>query len=204
MKKLVFALVVLLTAFMSTNAQVGTKPAPEVDPNGPKIEFKKVLHNYGTIENGADGTCEFKFKNTGKKPLKISNCRASCGCTIPSWPREEIKPGKSSTIKVKYDTKRTGGIHKTITITSNAINEPRKVLTIKGQIKAPKNALTKQTAAQKAAAQKLAAEKKAQLEAQKAAAEKVAAEKAAAEAAEKARIEKSKRKRWYQFWKKKA
>lgn len=128
MKKLVLALVLASFAFLSTTAQ---------DKKGPKIEFKKDVHDYGTIENGADGTCEFQFKNTGSEDLLISNCRASCGCTVPAWPREAIKPGKSASIKVKYDTKRTGPINKTITISSNAVNSPNKVVRIKGAIKAP-------------------------------------------------------------------
>ncbi len=126
MKRILLAVIVCTFAFISTNAQ---------DKAGPKIEFKKEVHDYGTIENGADGTCEFKFKNTGNSDLKITNCRASCGCTVPSWPKEPIKPGKSASIKVKYDTKRTGGINKAITITSNAVNAPTKVVKIKGTIK---------------------------------------------------------------------
>ncbi len=128
MKKVLLTLLVGCLAFGVTTAQT-TK--------GPQIEFTKTEHDYGTIANGADGSCEFKFKNTGKEPLLISNCQASCGCTVPAWPREAIAPGKTETIKVVYDTKRTGGIYKTITVTSNAINEPSKTLTIKGTVNAP-------------------------------------------------------------------
>lgn len=128
MKKVILSVLIGCFAVLSVQAQKTT---------GPQIEFTKDVHDYGTIENGADGTCEFKFKNTGNEDLLISNCRASCGCTIPSWPKEAIAKGKTGIIQVKYDTKRTGGIHKTITITSNAVNTPSKVLTIKGQINPP-------------------------------------------------------------------
>ena len=107
----------------------------EVAQNGAKIEFEKEVHDYGTIENGANGQCTFDFKNTGSAPLIISNAKGSCGCTVPSWPKEPIAPGASATITVKYDTKRAGAINKSVTITSNAVNAPTKVIRIKGNVK---------------------------------------------------------------------
>jgi len=107
-----------------------------VAQDGAKITFTKEVHDYGTIENGANGQCTFEFKNTGNAPLIIANAVGSCGCTVPTWPKEPIAPGAKASITVKYDTKRTGSINKSITITSNATNEPTKVLNIKGEVKA--------------------------------------------------------------------
>lgn len=110
---------------------------------GAQVEFEKEVHDYGTMKQHGDGTCEFKFTNTGSEPLIISNAKGSCGCTVPSWPREPIKPGESEVIKVKYDTKRVGPINKSVTITSNAVNSPTKVIRIKGTIEAaPKESTT--------------------------------------------------------------
>lgn len=108
--------------------------AQEVSQDGAKIKFDKEVHDYGTIKNGADGTCTFDFTNTGNQPLIISNAKGSCGCTVPSWPKEPVNPGQTATITVKYDTKRTGAINKSVTITSNAVNEPTKVIRIKGNV----------------------------------------------------------------------
>lgn len=108
--------------------------AQEVSQDGAKIKFDKEVHDYGTIKNGADGTCTFDFTNTGNQPLIISNAKGSCGCTVPSWPKEPVTPGQTATITVKYDTKRTGAINKSVTITSNAVNEPTKVIRIKGNV----------------------------------------------------------------------
>ncbi len=69
--------------------------------------------------------------------MLISNSRGSCGCTVPEWPKEPIAPGATGTIKVKYDTMRTGAINKSVTISSNAVNEPEKVIYIKGSVLAP-------------------------------------------------------------------
>ncbi|MCX6275492.1 MAG: DUF1573 domain-containing protein, partial [Bacteroidetes bacterium] len=86
-----------------------------------------------------DGGCEFKFKNTGKEPLVISNAKGSCGCTVPTWPKEPIMKGQTGVIKVHYDTKRVGAFTKTVTIESNSKTNPR-VLTIKGIVEASPDA----------------------------------------------------------------
>ena len=112
---------------------LNTVAAQEVT-SGAKIEFSKEVHDYGNIKYGADGGCSFDFKNTGTAPLIISNAKGSCGCTVPDWPREPINPGKSGSIAVKYDTKRPGPINKSVTITSNASNEPTKIVRIKGTV----------------------------------------------------------------------
>lgn len=130
MKKVLFSLLVAFAAVTGTNAVM----AQEVQ-NGATIEFTKEVHDYGTIENGANGECTFEFKNTGNAPLIISNAKGSCGCTVPQWPKEPIAPGATAEIKVKYDTKRTGAINKSVTITSNAVNAPTKVIRIKGNVK---------------------------------------------------------------------
>ncbi len=134
MKKAVisFAMVSVIGVF-SLSAQATKEATPT---GGPEIKFEKTVHDFGTLKQHGDASTEFKFTNTGNEPLYISNAKGSCGCTVPSWPREPIKPGDSNVIKVKYDSKRVGPINKSVTITSNAVNEPTKVLRIKGLIKA--------------------------------------------------------------------
>jgi len=115
---------------------VAAKESPvEVNTtSGAKIEFAKDVHDYGNVKYGADGSCIFEFKNTGNAPLIISQAVGSCGCTVPEWPKEPINPGQKAQLKVKYDTNRPGPINKTVTITSNAVNEPSKVVSIKGTV----------------------------------------------------------------------
>jgi hypothetical protein len=132
MKKVILSLLLVFAATVATNSVV----AQEVG-DGAKIEFKNETHDYGTVKYDGNGQCSFSFKNTGNAPLIISNAKGSCGCTVPSWPREPIAPGASAEISVKYDTKRPGAINKSVTITSNAVNEPTKVIRIKGNV-APK------------------------------------------------------------------
>ncbi len=132
MKRVLFTMMLALVATVGLNKAV----AQEVT-NGPKIEFAKEVHDYGNIKNGANGTCTFVFTNNGTEPLIIQSAKGSCGCTVPEWPKEPIAPGAKGEITVKYDTKRTGAINKSVTIISNAVNEPTKVLKIKGNVAPP-------------------------------------------------------------------
>jgi hypothetical protein len=103
-----------------------------------KIEFKAKDNtiDYGTVTKEADsGLRTFEFKNTGNQPLMITNVQSTCGCTVPSFPKEPIMPGKTGKIDVKYNM-NPGPIRKTITVESNASNyEGGKVpLKIKGDV----------------------------------------------------------------------
>ncbi len=119
MKKLVIIALIGLVSF-AANAQA-------------KISFKAETVDYGVISKGSDGVRIFEFTNTGDVPLIISDVKSSCGCTVPKKPDGPILPGVSSSIEVKYDTKRVGPIRKTITVYSNA-DEPIKPLKIKGEV----------------------------------------------------------------------
>ena len=101
----------------------------------PVITFEKTEHDFGKINEG-DGrvSVDFVFKNEGMAPLVLSNVRASCGCTTPSWTKEPVEPGQSGTITVTYNPNgRPGRFQKTVTITSNASEATKKVY-IKGEV----------------------------------------------------------------------
>ena len=135
MKKLFILSIFALFASAFVHAQDVT--TVQDTNNGPKIQFVSLVHDYGTIEKGADGKCEFTFTNTGNEALILSNVRASCGCTTPSWTQKPVMPGQQGTIDVKYNTNNVGGFTKSITVTSNAVNNPRVQLKIKGNVKKP-------------------------------------------------------------------
>ncbi len=140
MKRALILISAIFIAIINVNGQKADTKIEE-NPNAPELTFEKIVHNYGTIYKGSDGVCEFHFTNTGKEPLIIDKPRSSCGCTVPTWPKQPILPGKGDMIKVTYDTKRMGRIHKTVSIKSNAKNNPV-VLTIKGNVVAkPKEEL---------------------------------------------------------------
>ncbi len=130
MKKLLFTLAIALTSTLGMQAQETTKS----EMKGAQIEFEQDVIDYGTIAHNADGKREFVLKNIGDAPLVITRVKGSCGCTVPTKPTAPILPGKTGIIKVKYATNRVGAFSKTITVTSNAVNTPSKVVRIKGKV----------------------------------------------------------------------
>ena len=120
------------------NTTVDAKAAPSKSI-APKVEgagmlFESEVIDYGTIPHNADGNREFVFTNNGTKPLIITNTQGSCGCTVPTTPKEPIAPGAKGKIGVKYATDRVGPFTKTVTVTSNAEGQATKTLTIKGTV----------------------------------------------------------------------
>lgn len=86
----------------------------------PVMKFDKTEHDFGTIDEGDVVETVFKFTNTGKKELIISKAKASCGCTIPEWPKEPVLPGETGEIKVKFNSyRKPNKQNKVVTLTTN-------------------------------------------------------------------------------------
>jgi len=87
----------------------------------PKIEFDKTDHDFGDIEEeGGYAEFTFNFVNEGDEPIKITNVKASCGCTTPGWTREEVLPGDSGFVKARYNPKnRPGRFRKSLRLTTS-------------------------------------------------------------------------------------
>ncbi|MBK8817973.1 MAG: DUF1573 domain-containing protein [Saprospiraceae bacterium] len=103
----------------------GDAQTPAV-PTGPitTLKFDNPNYDWGKINDGEKVTHLFKFTNTGKEPLIISDAKGSCGCTVPEWPKEPIAPGAKGEIKVVFDSKGKGSKEgkldtKKVTITAN-------------------------------------------------------------------------------------
>jgi hypothetical protein len=126
--------IVLLIGVLVMMAGIAKAQDVKVGENGPEIEFEKLVHDYGDVPYNGNGECEFRFTNTGNEPLIIQKPKSSCGCTVPSWPKEPILPGESEVINVTYRTTKVGPINKTITVTSNAKTNSTVVLRIKGKV----------------------------------------------------------------------
>ena len=142
MQKLILSLF-LSVSFLTLSAQtpVGVLEKTDIDNSSNSvIEFESKVVDYGIIDHNSDGAREFKFTNTGTEPLVIKNAKGSCGCTVPSWRKEDgsstWSPGENGSIGVKYATNRVGKFTKTITLTTNADKRPV-ILTIKGEVRPP-------------------------------------------------------------------
>jgi len=104
---------------------------------GPAIEVEEYNYVFGQVEqtNFTEYIyAEFTVINIGTEPLIISKCKGSCGCTTPECSQEPILPGETSIIKVRYDSSRLGSFAKSVTLYSNATNEPEKKIWIRGTI----------------------------------------------------------------------
>ena len=104
--------------------------------DAPVITFDKTVHDFGDINEGDVVETTFKFKNTGKSDLIITNIKGSCGCTVPSnWKKEPIKPGEQSEFTVKFNSRnKPNKHHKTVTITANTANG-RETVKIQANVK---------------------------------------------------------------------
>ena len=139
MKKVLFALAIAAFSATAVTAQTTAPKAIEnkVDKNAPKFQFiGGETHDFGNLTDAKDAEYTFKFKNVGKTPLIIANASASCGCTVPEFPKEPILPGKMGQIKVTFHTGgKSGPFQKTVFIQSNAMGDKERYeIYIKGAV----------------------------------------------------------------------
>jgi len=131
MKKLFLSLVAAGLLLSACNQSKTSSTAATTDSaatttanaaNAPVMKFEKESHDFGKIKTGDKVNYDFKFTNTGKSPLIISEAHATCGCTIPEWPKAPVKPGESGIIKVTFNSAGKNGLQdKQITVTANTV-----------------------------------------------------------------------------------
>jgi len=138
MRKLFVILFIVLVgiSFVSCNKKDTKDIDLSVIENKAVIKFENDVLDFHTINEGEKVTGSFKFKNTGKHDLVISDVSANCGCTIADYPHSAIKSGEEGTISVTYDSKGSRGmrIQKQITVLSNT-NPPRHILKIVADVR---------------------------------------------------------------------
>ena len=115
MKRTILSALMLVCGLMLAIAQ-----------NPAQIKFDKTTHNFGTFsEANPVVSCVFTFTNVGEQPLVVNQAIASCGCTVPEYTKEPIKPGEKGEIKVTYngEGKFPGHFKKSITVRTNGAVE---------------------------------------------------------------------------------
>ena len=138
MKKSIIVVLSLLTFVWGVGMYNANATTPDMrvaaDAGQAEIEFDTLRINLGTFaEKDAVQKCTFAFTNTGDAPLVINQAFASCGCTVPTYTKDPVKPGEKGKIEVTYNGKGkvAGHFSKTITVRSNAKTEIVR-LTIEG------------------------------------------------------------------------
>lgn len=107
---------------LAVNNPAPATATPAEKPSGPlpAIAFDEMLHDFGTIKDGDVVEHVFTFTNNGQAPLIISDAKATCGCTVPEWPKTPIAVGETGQIKVRFNSKNKPGVqNKTVTLTAN-------------------------------------------------------------------------------------
>ncbi len=129
------SLLLIVTTLIAQNELKATNDKPEKPKKvtGPVANFDKPTIDLGELIQGNPGTASFKLTNDGTEPLVIATAKASCGCTNLSYAKDPILPGKTIVISATYNAASLGDFAKTITITTNASDQPV-ILVIKGKV----------------------------------------------------------------------
>jgi hypothetical protein len=136
---IVITTIAMVFIFTNSFAQtVSNDPAAKVEnkakSDGPVATFDKTVHEFTPdLTQGTPGTASFTLTNDGNQPLIISSANASCGCTNLTYGKDPILPGKSTAISATYNAAVVGQFTKTITVRTNASDQPV-VLQIKGKV----------------------------------------------------------------------
>lgn len=146
MKKILFISALLLCGAIHTTAQVQkqkvsvsqvkAEPGTKAE-NYAEIKFDTLEHDFGTFSKlDPIVKCSFRFTNTGTAPLVIHQAFASCGCTVPTYTKEPIKPGESGTVDITYNgtDKFPGRFKKTVTLRTNAASDEVVRLVVSGNM----------------------------------------------------------------------
>ena len=129
-------LVMIVCCSLATKVFGQEQEQPAAKPDLPEMTFEKLEHDFGKVALNDTAAYEFKFTNTGTKPIIVQRCTVGCGCTIPVCPddRDQILPGESRVIKMMYTrTAQEHRIEQSATIVSTAHNSPIRI-TIKGEV----------------------------------------------------------------------
>ena len=102
--------------------------------HGPRIQFDTTTIDIGEMLQGGDAQFVYKFQNVGDQDLVLTMVKSSCGCYVPKWSSEPVKPGGESEVIGKYDSNRIGMFQKSLTVVSNDTITGNIILYAKGNI----------------------------------------------------------------------
>jgi len=112
----------------------------KINVGAPAITFDKEVFDFGTVDEGDIVEHSFLLTNSGKSDLVITEAKATCGCTVPTWPKEAIAPGESAPVKVVFKTAgKKNKQSKTVTLQTNT-SKGVETVQIKGMVTPKKKA----------------------------------------------------------------
>ena len=107
-----------------TEEEITEQASNVVDPaTAPVMKLAEASHDFGDVKANEKVQAYVKFTNEGKSPLIIQDASASCGCTVPEFPKNPIPVGATDSIKVEYTAGNMNGKQqKTVTLKTNTLN----------------------------------------------------------------------------------
>jgi hypothetical protein len=127
----------ITTDVVNNPSTAATDASADTNTDVPKMVFEEEVYDFGTISQGEKAAFSYNFTNEGTSELIITSAKGSCGCTVPSWPKEPIAPGASATIDVVFDSNGKKGVqNKKVTIVANTMPATN-VVALKGEVLAP-------------------------------------------------------------------
>jgi len=124
---IIFLVLVLSSCKGNTNTPIEEGELSE-------MTFSKKTFDFGSVNQGDIVSAQFEFTNSGKKDLIITEAVGSCGCTVPDYSKDVIKPGEKGKIKVSFNsTGKSGMQNKTVTLSVNTKNGTE-ILNIKANV----------------------------------------------------------------------
>ena len=127
------------------NVKVAAERDAKISLGSPIVEWDRLEHDFGTIDQGDKVETTFTLTNIGKGDLIITKAVGSCGCTVPQFPKEAVKPGEKADIKVVFNSRgKKNKTSNTVTLTTNT-EKGNEIVRIKAFVNAPNNPVSKKS-----------------------------------------------------------
>jgi hypothetical protein len=118
-------------------AEEAAPPATADKPAAaPKIEFDKMVYDFGSTSLVQSLAGTFTFSNKGDGPLELKQPTTSCGCTVAKLKSDKLAPGETGELSFTLSVAgmSRGRAEKHITVQSNDPQSPAVNLTVKAEI----------------------------------------------------------------------
>ena len=139
--KTIIPIIALIFFFSVAQAQVQTATQTQKDQSQQKadntaknitLKWSEKVHDFKEIPVGTPVTATFTFKNIGIEPVTVTRVKSSCGCTVASYSKEPVLPGKEGEVSATYNAARQGPFNKSVNVYMS--NDSQLRLSLKGKV----------------------------------------------------------------------
>jgi hypothetical protein len=138
MRAILFAMILAIGFLACTGGDDAKNAQLMADSsNYTRIQWLDSIVRFDTIAMGDQAKVSFRFRNTGNKPLYLTEVRAGCGCTVPDYTKGAIAPGMEGEVTGAFNSNKAhpGEVRKSIFVTANTLNGTKHTLIFTGLIR---------------------------------------------------------------------